>query len=153
MAGIDEVCLSEIHQRKPHMMQLTQHDIECLYEAREMIAKDISRHYTIQQIATDVGLSPTKLKKGFKQYFEMPVFEYLETERMERTKMLMRDTDKPLKQISHLTGFHYLNNFIRAFKRKFGVPPGEWRKAMKSILIITGHLSLFPFETVSLLIA
>jgi len=134
-------------------MQLTPSDIKSLHAAREMIAADISRHYTIEEIARHVLLSPTKLKKGFKQLFKMNPFEYLETQRMERAKTLLSHTDKPLKQISRLAGFQYFNNFSRAFKRNSGVSPHVWRKSVKSILMITAHLSLFPFETITSLIA
>ena len=127
-------------------MSLTQHDIECLYAAREMIAADISRHYTIEQIAVHVGLSTTKLKKGFKEFFKTTLFEYLETERMEKAKELMRSADKSLKQISSLAGFRYMNNFSTAFKRKFGVSPHEWRKGLYSILMVMGHLSAGTFD-------
>ena len=134
-------------------MSLTQYDIECLYEAREMIAADISRHYTIEQIAKHVGLSATKLKKGFKELFKTTLFEYLETERMEKAKQLMRSTDKSLKQISRLAGFRYMNNFNRTFKRKFGVSPHEWRKGLYSILMVIGHISVVTFDAVISLLA
>jgi AraC-like DNA-binding protein len=134
-------------------MSLTQHDIECLFAAREMIAADISRHYTIEQIAMHVGLSATKLKKGFKELFKTTLFEYLETERMEKAKVLMRSTDKSLKQISSLAGFRYMNNFNKAFKRKFGVSPHEWRKGFYSIPMVMGHLSAGTFDSVIPLLA
>ena len=142
-----EVCLlKKTDQRKQNTMSLTQHDIECLYAAREMIAADISRHYTIEQIAVHVGLSATKLKKGFKELFKTTLFEYLETERMEKAKELMRSTDKSLKQISRLAGFRYMNNFNKAFKRTFGVSPHEWRKGLYSVLMVMGHLSAGTFD-------
>ncbi len=134
-------------------MLLTQNDIKCLYTARKLMLDDISVHYTIEEIARHAGLSPSKLKKGFKALFKMGVFEYLETERLERAKMMMRKSDKPLKQISKATGFQYLNNFSRAFKNKFGISPREWRKGLHCILFITGPLSLPPFETLISLIA
>lgn len=133
-------------------MPLTQNDIKCLYAARKLMLTDLSVHYTIEEIATYVGLSSTKLKKGFKALFKKAVFEYLETERLERAKTMMRDSDKPLKQISKAAGFQYLNNFSRAFKNTFGISPNEWRKGLHCILLITGPLSLTPFETLLSLI-
>jgi AraC-like DNA-binding protein len=118
-----------------------------------MIAADISRHYTIEQIAVHVGLSATKLKKGFKELFKATLFEYLETQRMEKAIELMRSTDKSLKQISSLAGFRYMNNFSTAFKRKFGVSPHEWRKGLYSILMVMGHLSVVAFDPAISLLA
>lgn len=124
-------------------MHLTSYDIECLHAAKDLMLKDISIHHTIEQIATFTALSPSKLKKGFRQYFRQGLFEYLETQRLERAKELMYDRDKSLKQISSEVGFHYLNNFSRAFKKKYGMPPTSWRNTLQTIFIFTGQLLRF----------
>lgn len=153
LTGILEIGVLKTNQRKPDSMRLTQNDIECLYGAQEMISADLSRHYTIEQIAGRVGLSATKLKKGFKELFKMTLFEYLETERMEKAKVLMRSTDKSIKQICGLVGFKYVNNFRRAFKRKFGLSPHEWQKGLYSILMVMGHVSVATFDPVISMLA
>lgn len=39
---------------------------------------------------------------------------------------MMRKSDKPLKQINKATGFQYLNNFSRAFKRYYQSNKKGW---------------------------
>lgn len=107
---------------------LTKYDTECLKQARELIDKDPSRHYTIPEIARHVALSPTKLKTGFKKLFGMGLYKYLQQERLEKGKYLLENSEKTLKEISRSLGYRYKNNFSTSFKKKFGKPPAAWRK-------------------------
>jgi AraC-like DNA-binding protein len=119
-------------------MLLTQNDIKSLYAARKLMLDDISLHYTIEEIARHSGLSPTKLKKGFKMIFGAGLFEYLETARFEKAKEMMADRNKSLKQISKEAGFKHQNNFSKAFKKRYGMTPGTWRNRLNTILVFTG---------------
>lgn len=111
-------------------MKLSDIDIEHLNEARELIDKDVSRHYTILEIARQVGLSESRLTRGFKQLHNMGLFEYLENARLEKGKGLIENTDKSLKEISKSLGYKYRNSFSLAFKKKFGTDPRSWRKKL-----------------------
>jgi AraC-like DNA-binding protein len=109
-------------------MKLTDIDIEHLNEAREIIDRDVSRHYTILEIARLVGLSESRLTRGFKLLYKMGLFEYLENKRLEKGKYLVENTDRSLKEISRSLGYKYRNSFSLAFKKKFGQDPRSWRK-------------------------
>jgi len=138
-----EVNLSE-NKKKADVMQLAPYDIECLHAARNMIMENPEHHYTIQQIAKACTLSPTKLKKGFKIVFGTGLFEYFETARLEKSKeMMAADPYQSLKQISKAIGYKHQNGFNRAFKKRYGITPGTWRKRLNIVLIFSGQL--FPF--------
>jgi AraC-like DNA-binding protein len=109
-------------------MKLSDIDIEHLDEARKLIDKDVSKHYTILEIARQVGLSESRLTRGFKLLHKVGLFEYLEIARLEKGKYLIENTDKKLKEISYSLGYRYRNSFSLAFKKRFGKPPGNWRK-------------------------
>jgi two-component system, response regulator YesN len=47
--------------------------------------------------------------------------------RMKEAKRLLKETRKPIKEISMLVGFRNANYFSRSFKRYFGVSPKEYR--------------------------
>lgn len=121
-------------------MPLTPNDIKRLYEMKDLILEDFSRHYTIEQIAALTTLSPTKLKKGFKLVFGSGPFEYFETARLEKAKEMMSDRNISLKQISKKVGFKYQNNFSKAFKKRFGMTPGAWRKTLDTVVLFSGQL-------------
>lgn len=109
-------------------MKLTDIDIEHLNEARALIEKDISRHYTILEIARQVGLSESKLTRGFKILYKKGLFEFLENARLEKGKYMIENTDRSLKEISKTLGYKYRNSFSAAFKKRFGDDPRSWRK-------------------------
>ncbi|MDB5199267.1 MAG: helix-turn-helix protein [Chitinophagaceae bacterium] len=113
-------------------MKLSDIDIEHLNEARELIDKDVSRHYTILDIARQVGLSASRLTRGFKILHQMGLFKYLEKARLKKGKYLIENTDKSLKEISNSLGYKYRNSFSLAFKKKFGIDPRSWRKNLSS---------------------
>ncbi|OLS40371.1 helix-turn-helix domain-containing protein [Bacillus sp. MRMR6] len=47
--------------------------------------------------------------------------------RMKEAKRLLKETRKPIKEISMLVGFRNANYFSRSFKRYFGLSPKEYR--------------------------
>ena len=108
-------------------MHLTKHDIECLQEAKKIIEKNIARHYTIPEIAREIGFSCSKLKTKFKYLFGMSVYKYREDKRLEKGKLLLENTEQTLKHISRTLGYKYKNNFSTAFKKKFGKTPTDCR--------------------------
>ena len=110
-------------------MHLSIYDKECLMQAKDMIEKDNKTHYKITEIAAKVGLSPTKLKKGFRLAFGMALYEFLQDQRMQKALIMLDDPKNELKQISKALGFRYTNNFIAAFKKKFSKTPGSIKKS------------------------
>lgn len=113
-------------------MILSNDDIEYLNDAKKLIDNDISLHHTIIEIARHVGLSETRLTRGFKLLYKMGLFEYLENSRLEKGKYLLENSNKRLKQISTSLGYRYCNNFNTAFRKKYGKPPGKWKKDFKN---------------------
>ena len=107
---------------------ITKYDIECLNRAKDLIHKDPSRHYTINEMAKLIGFSPSKLKTGFKKLFGMGLYKYLHEQRMQKGKYLLENTEKTLKEISRTLGYKYPNNFSTSFKRQFSKSPTAFRK-------------------------
>ena len=102
--------------------------MDCIYTARNLIEKHLEWHYTIPEIAKQVGINELKLKKGFKQVFGMALFEFLTNSRMEKARTLLTEKRKPLKQIARLTGYKHTSNFITAFTKKYNQSPTDFRK-------------------------
>ena len=114
-------------------MKLSDIDIEHLNEARKLIDRDMAKHYTILEIARHVGLSESRLTRGFKFLHKMGLFEYLEKARLEKGKYMLENTNKTLKDISTSLGYKYGNNFNNAFKKRFGKPPMTWKNDLFSL--------------------
>jgi AraC-like DNA-binding protein len=115
-------------QLKIIKMKLSNYDIECLQSAKQKIDEDLSLHHKIEELAHHVGMGSTRLKIAFKQHYGFSIYNYLLSERMNRAKVDLETTDKPLKVIAKEAGFVYRSNFNAAFKKKFGISPGVLRK-------------------------
>lgn len=96
--------------------------------AREMIRKNIRYHFVIREIAQKVGMNEFKLKNGFRELFGNGLYEYLRSERMQAARELLGEPGRSIKEIASLTGYRSVNSFIKAFKKMYGVTPGDFRK-------------------------
>ena len=102
--------------------------MESIYEARSIIEKNTSRHFSITEVARQVGLNEVKLKSGFKQVFGTGIFQFMLQAKMQKAWTLILETDKPVKEIAMLTGYTSKQNFLTAFKKYFNATPGSLRK-------------------------
>lgn len=103
-----------------------------LQKARAFIASNYSSNITIETIARKAHVSPSHLHGLFRDRLHMTPYEALSQYRMERAlKLLLRGT--PIKQVVDACGFGSESGFIRAFKKRYGVPPGAYRKELAAI--------------------
>jgi AraC-like DNA-binding protein len=109
-------------------LRLSSYDIECIQRAKDFIDSDMRHHHTISEIAEYALINSSKLRTGFKELFGLGLFHYLKEQRLQKGKYLLENTEKSLKEISHLLGYKYPFNFNTAFKKRFGRPPGWYRK-------------------------
>jgi AraC family transcriptional activator of pyochelin receptor len=117
----------QVIESKNDSQELSNADIERIRFAGQLIRENIAKPLTIVQLARAVGVNHTKLKIGFKAIFGDTVFGYLQTMRMNEAKRYLLDTNLPLQEITHLSGYTNLSNFSIAFKRTFGFPPSRLR--------------------------
>jgi AraC-like DNA-binding protein len=60
---------------------------------------------------------------------------FIRAERLKRAQHALRDVrlvGVPIASIAHRAGFRTVDTFIRAFRREFGVTPGDWRRNVAS---------------------
>lgn len=96
-------------------------------KAFDMIKERIRDLPTLGELAKSTGLSRTYLSYVFKEVTGMRLQDYLTRIRLEKAKDLLGNIDLKIKQIAHEAGFSDPNYFCRAFKRKTGLNPTNWR--------------------------
>lgn len=107
----------------------TEQDLSAIYQADQLILSNLDKHFTIEEIAQKVGLNEFKLKTGFKKVIGKALYERLHAARMEKARMLLLQTDKPIKAIHDEIGYRHLTSFITSFRKHFGVSPGSLRRS------------------------
>jgi AraC-like DNA-binding protein len=99
-----------------------------ILELKEYLLLLEGRLPTLNQLATEFGLSAKQLNIEFKAEFGQAIFEYVAANRLEQARLAMLESRLPMKVIAERLGYSHVNHFITAFKRKFGYPPGSLRR-------------------------
>jgi AraC-like DNA-binding protein len=84
--------------------------------------------WSVESLARKVGVSRTVLAERFKHFLDQPPMQYLAHWRLQIAAQTLKSGDLPIKIVSDRTGYESEAAFSRAFKRHFGLPPGDWRK-------------------------
>jgi AraC-like DNA-binding protein len=82
---------------------------------------------SLTELAKVAGLNAYKLKRGFKETFGVPAFQYLADVRLGRAREDMLAGRKSATEIAFELGYSSLPHFSHAFKKKFGVSPSRVR--------------------------
>ena len=95
------------------------------------VRADLARGWTIDELATRVGCSHSKLLLAFKQQTGAPPHAFLLACRIERAKELLATGSDSVATIARALGFASPQHFAGHFKLATGQTPREWRaKAM-----------------------
>jgi len=84
--------------------------------------------WDVDSLARRIGTSRSVLADRFKHYLGQPPMQYHTHWRLQLAAQALKTTDQPLKRIADGAGYESEAAFSRAFKRRFGSPPAEWRR-------------------------
>ncbi|WP_190108601.1 AraC family transcriptional regulator [Streptomyces cinnamoneus] len=87
-----------------------------------------ARPWTVEELGARAGLSRAAFARRFTALVGQPPLAYLTWWRMTTAGTLLRKTDDPLRAVAERTGYASEFAFAKAFKREYGVAPGQYRK-------------------------
>jgi AraC-like DNA-binding protein len=95
--------------------------------ARRILATHLSTPLRIGEIARNIGMSESKLKRTFKARFGVTVFDYGLNCRMRHALELLRCKHMPVGQVAHVVGYRHQTSFASAFHEFYGFLPSKAR--------------------------
>ncbi|MGN0003911.1 MAG: helix-turn-helix transcriptional regulator [Sphingobacterium composti] len=95
--------------------------------AKKMIDADVSKNFTIAELAKEVGTNEQYLKKYFKEYFGKTVSTYITERKMTYAKELIVSGEYRVVDVARMTGYKHSTHFTTAFKKYFGFIPNSLR--------------------------
>lgn len=106
---------------------------EALYmeEAIRFVRDNYQKFITVSDIADYLGIDRTYLFRLFKKEINISPIDYLINLRIEKAKLMLINTNKPVKEIAQLIGYSSYTSFVRAFKNKCKILPNEYREKNK----------------------
>jgi AraC-like DNA-binding protein len=102
-------------------------DVAMLQEIRQFIENNFTRDIPVESICKEFGLNRTKLQEGFNQLFDISVHAFISRLRMDKARVLLRETDESIKFIAMECGYKKLSSFTRVFTRWYHMSPSRYR--------------------------
>ncbi len=103
---------------------------EVMSSMEEYIRMHLSEKITLEGLAAHLGFSPSYCSKYIKRKCGMNFLEYLNIQRVERARELLRATDIPVTEIAYQTGFSSIQSFNRVFRSYISMSPSEYKKSL-----------------------
>jgi AraC-like DNA-binding protein len=126
--------LMELDKRdEKHLYGLNIHDIQTMYKIKELILEHIEIPPVIKELADFGNMSPTKLKRLFKQIFGNSIFNYYQNFRMKKAAFLLNEEQMSVSEVGYKVGFTNLSHFSKVFNEHIGLKPKQFSKFHKSL--------------------
>ena len=94
------------------------------------IEKDPTSYLSVQKAAAYLAWSESHFARQFKQQTKQSFIAYVTTKRLDRAKLMLAHTTKPVLRIADELDFQPLNYFSRTFKKHTGQTPTEYRQQL-----------------------
>jgi len=96
-------------------------------EVSNYVQQHLSEPMNIDKMAKTLYLSRTHLATRFKEESGKTLTEFIQSQKTEEAKRLLRFTDKPISAVSEYLGFSSQSHFSNVFKKVAGLTPQEYR--------------------------
>jgi LacI family transcriptional regulator len=96
--------------------------------AVQFIREHACRPISVAGVLRRLSVSRASLEPRFRDVLGRTIHQEIHRVRIERARMLLAETDLPIKQIARQTGFKTVQYLTRAFGRLAGEPPAAFRR-------------------------
>ncbi len=123
---LDNVCNRDL---SPLPKFTNQKDFEALIKIEHELTNSYNEDFpSIEKLAKQVFMSPSKLKQLFKKAYGMAIYQYYQKNRMHKAKELLNAGKHSVTQVGMFLGYQNLSNFSAAFKKEFNFLPREHKE-------------------------
>jgi len=110
---------------KQENTKLNASQLEKINQAQEILVSNLENPPSLTELAHRIGTNTNKLKIEFKAQFGVPVFKYLQNERLKKAYNLIKNERKTIQETAWAVGYDSLGSFSNAFEKKFGYRPSQ----------------------------
>ncbi|KQS30831.1 AraC family transcriptional regulator [Dyadobacter sp. Leaf189] len=101
-------------------------DIQTIYRIKEQMLEHLEVPPVISELASSAQMSPTKLKRLFRQMFGNSIFSYYQAFRINEAARLLKTEKLSVSEVGYQLGFANLSHFSRVFEKHIGVKPKKF---------------------------
>lgn len=92
-----------------------------------------ARAWTLEALASESDTSRSALAEHFTRVMGMPPMHYLASWRLQLAAGLLNRPGLSIERVAERVGYESAASFSRAFKRRVGMSPGEWRRRQREL--------------------
>lgn len=118
----------EMANKRPQT-SLLKREMKIIRNYAKKIEKNISKDFSLEDIAAETGLTQAKLQEGFKLLYNRTVTEYIRHARLEVARDLINTTEMNISEVVYSIGFTSRSYFSKIFKEKYGISPSEFKSS------------------------
>jgi len=127
--------LMELEKRdEKHLYPLNTRDIQAIYKIKKQMLGHIETPPVIKELAVTAHMSPSKLKRLFKQIFGNSIFSYYQEFRMKEAARLLKDEKLSVSDVGYQLGFSNLSHFSRVFETHIGLKPKKFSMTLPEVM-------------------
>lgn len=113
---------------KDRSMKLSEMDILSIEQSKKILDSSVSCPVTITSLARLVCMNESKLKSGFKYLYGKPIYSYFLDKRLESARLMLETQPVSVGQVAGFVGYQSGSSFSKAFYKRFGFYPSEYRR-------------------------
>ncbi len=125
------VCRLLMELEKRNEMQvyaLNREDIATIYRVKEEILNRLDVPPIISELSLNAGMSPSKLKRLFRQIFGDSIFSYYQHFRIKEAARLLKEEKRSVASVGYQLGFTNLSHFSKVFNEQIGLTPKRYSR-------------------------
>jgi transcriptional regulator GlxA family with amidase domain len=111
----------------------TQADQEPLRKLQGWIADHLDEDLRVEALAERVHMSTRNFARAFRREVGLTPASYVEAVRIERAKQRLEEAAEPVESVARACGFGSAETMRRAFARRVGVPPTDYRARFRRL--------------------
>ena len=102
-------------------------------KAMNYIENNLNEGIRLEEAAVFAGFSKYHFQRVFKRETGLNLYEYIKKRRLAEASSLLLNSNIRILDIAVYLCFESQEVFTRAFKKVYGLPPGQYRKALKNL--------------------
>lgn len=102
-----------------------------IVKAIKFVRENAYTEIGVDQVARAAGMSRRALEKAFAKELGRTPLEEIQEIRYRKVQQLLLETDYVLPRIAEAAGFQYTEYLVRFFKKRSGLTPGAYRRALR----------------------
>jgi len=119
--------LWQCYEPRIELSGLSAQHISSVQHAQYIIETHTGKELTVASIAKRADVNVYKLKTIFRQFTGVNISAFMLTTRLTNARIMLRETELPVKEVARLAGYGSKQSFITAFKNHFDYTPGTFR--------------------------